>query len=423
MAAQKTIFRQEALKKQLNDESLITAVHTIQYKWWLTLVTLTIIVLAVLLWSIFGSVATRVEGKGILLNSSGQLYQADTVDAEGQITAIKVTLGQTVKKGQQIATLENIGLNKQLEASKNYLTKLQAQYDHYQTQFQQELFERQQRLTRQNNLLGEIIETENEHLSHAQKLFDDLVEAQKRGTVTRLQLINAQQDYYGTQREIAHAKQRIIDNEMAEQTFEDSWQQRLRDLQLRIKEAELDFENLQQKVNLSKQIVSPVDGTIIAISGVVGSHIMPGDAVATIASSGHGLDALLFVLPRDGKQVKSKMEALIVPENVKREEYGSIRGEVIDLSDYPMSQQAMQALFHNETLIKHFINNNAPPIMIRIKLRQDSSTPSGLQWTSSQGVSDVITPGTLVNGWITVRHQAPITLLIPTLKKLFGINT
>ena len=158
---------------------------------------------------------------------------------------------------------------------------------------------------------------------------------------------------------------------------------------------------------------------IIAVHKGIGDHVKPGDTIVTIASAGKGLDAVIFVSPKDGKRIKVGMPALIVPNTVNREEFGSIRGKVIKVSNYPITQNAMIALLHNEELVKLFAKDSAP-ILVRVRLLLNSKTYSGYDWTSSQGPRQLITPGTLVNGRIVVRRQAPITLMIPTFKKILG---
>lgn len=113
------------------------------------------------------------------------------------------------------------------------------------------------------------------------------------------------------------------------------------------------------------------------------------------------------------------MKALIVPSVIKKEEYGSMLGKVSYVSPYPSNSDSMKAVLKNTELVQHLSEKNLP-IEIRILLQKDASTASGFQWTSASGPPQAITAGTMVEINIIVRKQAPVTLLLPGLKKLFG---
>ena len=55
---------------------------------------------------------------------------------------------------------------------------------------------------------------------------------------------------------------------------------------------------------------------------------------SSIASEGDGLDALVYLSPQAGKQVKSNMQALVSPTTVEKSEYGSIYGKVTQVLNF-----------------------------------------------------------------------------------------
>ncbi|MDF2867869.1 MAG: putative efflux pump rane fusion protein, partial [Gammaproteobacteria bacterium] len=57
-----------------------------------------------------------------------------------------------------------------------------------------------------------------------------------------------------------------------------------------------------------------------------------------------------------------------------------------------------------------------------IDLIEDQKTYSGFRWTSSQGPNLLIGNGTLATATVTIKEQAPITLIIPALKRFFGLG-
>jgi len=54
-------------------------------------------------------------------------------------------------------------------------------------------------------------------------------------------------------------------------------------------------------------------------------------------------------------------------------------------------------------------------------LEVDPSTPSGFQWSSSQGPPFGISSGTLCKARAITRQVRPIELVLPLLRKFFGV--
>jgi HlyD family secretion protein len=115
------------------------------------------------------------------------------------------------------------------------------------------------------------------------------------------------------------------------------------------------------------------------------------------------------------------MPALVTPSTIKREAFGSIKGTVNTVLAHPSDPDAMMAILHNEKLVQSFSKDNAP-LLVRMTLHKNPQTLSGFLWSSSQGPTQKITAGTLVQVAIKVRETRPIRLLIPTLRKMIGIT-
>lgn len=74
---------------------------------WLSLLALGLVILAVILWGIFGSIPVQVTGQGILL-SAGGIHDVVSPGA-GLIISMPVSAGDVVQAGQIIATLDGGG--------------------------------------------------------------------------------------------------------------------------------------------------------------------------------------------------------------------------------------------------------------------------------------------------------------------------
>ena len=174
---------------------------------------------------------------------------------------------------------------------------------------------------------------------------------------------------------------------------------------------------LQEKLNLSNVVHSPVEGVVIGLQTSIGSVVKGGNPVVSIASLGTGMDVIVFIPVQDGKRIKPGMNALISPSTFKQEEFGSIKGQVKTVSQFPTTKKAMMAILQNEQLVE-FLLKQGPPITVKIRLMDDPDTYSRLAWSSSKGPQQRVTPGSLASVRITVREQRPISLILPAFRKI-----
>ena len=76
----------------------------------------------------------------------------------------------------------------------------------------------------------------------------------------------------------------------------------------------------------------------------------------------------------------------------------------------------MMRVLHHEQLVQTFLaETGGSPIAFRAALVADPSTPSGYAWSSGLGPDLELSSGTSCAGFVTVRTQRPLSLLLPGL--------
>lgn len=125
MVTQKNqLFRKEALEKVASPEQLDQLIKITSPKRWFSLFALGSLVAAGLTWSILGRIPIIVTGRGVLIYPS----KVVTVQASnpGRILELNVEVGEMVKKGQILATIDQSELKKQLQLSRDKLAQFGA---------------------------------------------------------------------------------------------------------------------------------------------------------------------------------------------------------------------------------------------------------------------------------------------------------
>lgn len=102
------LFSKESLAKLSSPERLDTLLEVTTPIGWMALTAMCIMVFSILMWSVFGALVDKVEGVGILLDSSG-IARVSSVSS-GRVESVRVRTGDRVKKGDVIATLQMPGL-------------------------------------------------------------------------------------------------------------------------------------------------------------------------------------------------------------------------------------------------------------------------------------------------------------------------
>lgn len=411
------LIREKALQQQVTSEQFDKLITVTSIPAWIALVLIAVILLFVLGWGIFGTIPEYVRGQGILLAQSGSVFSAQGPEAGGYLASILVQPGDLVKKNETIAYLKNNDLAGKVAVQQQYVDKLTKDFQDLTVASQQELATHKTSTAKVNENLQESLIAEQSKLTHIQETLKVVQEYYKKGLVTRFQLLEITRSFYDTQSSIQQKKQAVTNNEVELNKFIDEWNDRLRNIDLKLKQENYNLDNLKSQLALAGAVLSPVAGVVIDIDTNIGSKVDATTAIATIASIGGGMDAVIFVPAVDGKRIKANMRTLISPANVKREEYGSMVGQVLSVSEYPTNAKSMLALLQNQELVDKFTKEGAP-VAVRVQLQHDATSKSGLQWTSSKGPNMIITPGTIVTSLITVREEPPLALVIPTVKKI-----
>jgi HlyD family secretion protein len=121
------IFRKVSLERLSSPEQLDQMVQVTDPRGWIALAGLGALLLAAIVWGIWGSIPTEAQGDGILLRQGGI---SDLVaNATGQVQEMLVSVGDVIEKGQPVARIQQDALLRQIADDRSKLAILRAQYD------------------------------------------------------------------------------------------------------------------------------------------------------------------------------------------------------------------------------------------------------------------------------------------------------
>lgn len=412
------IFRKAALNRLANPENLDRTLTVTTSKAWLAVSTAVLIAAAVVTWSVTGEVSTYVQAPGILLDRGGEVV--DVVSAgRGRLTRIVTTAGTSVEKDDIVALVANEEVTERYRSALAVVAERVDSLEKYRATAAEEdaiiaehLARQRSRLDRLEASARQSVETARARFEDHRQLFDDRV-------VTRLTLDRSQQAFDGAEQELFRTLRERDTLEFHEVQRQNERSAAIAQREARLQEAERRVVEIATQLD-TQRITTPVTGLVTEIKAQTGAILNPGQAVLSIKTGGESIEALIYVPAADGKTIEAGMEALISPVTVRREEYGSILGTVLNVSSFPVTQEGMVAVLQNRDLART-LSEGGSPYAARVALDPDPFTRSGYAWTSPKASDETISSGTLATVEIKVAAKPPIALVVPLIQEALGL--
>jgi HlyD family secretion protein len=418
---QSRLFRKVALDRLSSPEQLDAMVQVVTLRSWIALAPFISLLALALAWGIFGSIPTKVTGKCLLIQTGG--LRDVTAGSAGRITEMTVKVGDILTVGQTVALLAQPDIAERIRTSEDRMAELRRQESELQGQISRaqglsrSLVEQQRSaLERQITAAQERSRVVNERIKSQQSLFE-------QGLITRQTLLNSQNELAATQQEIENARSQLQQASLRGAEDDKRALQEITAARNQISETRRSLQSLQSNLALATQVTSSYAGRIVELKAGPGTLISQGSALLTVESADGGrneLEAVIYIPATEGKKVAQGMDAQIVPSTVKREEHGFMLARVHAVSEYAATAESMLATLQNRQIVQELAAGSSP-IEVRATL-QAADTASGFRWSSADGPPFKVRTGTLGTAEIVVHRQAPITLVIPLLRKSLGLD-
>ncbi len=414
-----SLFRKVALERMSSPEQLDQLLRVTTPRAWIALTGLVALVGVTVLWGVLGQVTTKVQGQGVLIRSGG--VQSVVPTGAGRVLEVRVQVGQHVNSGQVIATIAQPSLEEKLRMAKAQLSNARKQRDDLlrvrssRTRLQLEFLKKQR-----TNLEAQI-----QDLQREAKLVEDQIpvdeELLAKGLVTRQQTYATRQRLVAIQGDIASRRAQISQIDAQEfQTANESMESNLRE-ENSVAELMREIALLEWELDTASKVMTTHAGQVLEIKVSPGSLVQAGTPVISLQPDVVTLEAILYVPARTAKEVRPGMAAEISPTEIRREEFGFVRGKVTFVADYPATEQALMRIFENAPLVQTLAADGAVT-EVQVELQRDPATPSGYRWSSGSGPPGQLSGGTLCRGDIVTRTQRPASLVFPFVRQTIGLR-
>jgi HlyD family secretion protein len=182
------------------------------------------------------------------------------------------------------------------------------------------------------------------------------------------------------------------------------------------------IERHQKQLQRDREIITEYDGRVLELTAVEGSVVNFGQRLLQLDTrrDNDEIMALAYFEDKIGKYLQVGIPVRVSPLTLDQKRYGSIRGEIYSVSDYPVTPEAViNAVGNQEVAAK--LTQGGFQIEAFVKLKSDPHSPSGYAWTSRQGPEVEITAGTTADVWVSYEERSPISFVMPKLREWSGL--
>lgn len=415
-AESSTIFRDEALAYISTPNDVNKIITVVGPGIWLLIVVFVTAIGIALGWLFYGGIPITLQGQGILIPRGGIFKTITSPDGLNVIKDLPVTIGQVVKKDQVIAFLDNPEITQSIVVRTQYVDDLKKKRDALAIEAQESAQEKNKNYESQKNIIESSLQRQN---SYQQQLENNLEKQHlllKRGYAKQQQVLDIERQIHAIKEEKSRSQERLTQLEKELLVNEENWNQRKRELDLKIVDEERSLSDLKTRQETVKAIKSPLEGKIISIHRKVKDKVPANEPLVTLSRGDkEELEALIYLNPLEGKEVKAGMAVYMIPTHLEKEYVGYIKGQIVDVSPYPETARSLMATLQNEELVKKF-SETSPPISARIKIQKDEQ-----KGEDSPVKLFKLSPGTWIYGRVIIESRSPIAIIIPELKKWIGI--
>jgi HlyD family secretion protein len=411
------IFRQTSLDRlsspeQLDQLLVITSPHA-----WCALGASLLLLLAVCVWGFTGRITTTAAATGVIVRQGGVLNVV--TNGGGVVTSIAVKPGSPVEARQVIAIIDQPALDQQLALLQRARDEAIMNRDHsFHSDTEAAQLKGASNERAKTNLLAKIGELQEragllkEQVEVEQQLFS-------KGLVTNQQVLDMKQRLVELNDEVATENAQLIQLDAEKFTITAQPEQQKVEWQMKVTDLDRQIASANERINIASHVVSPYDGEVLELKVSPGSTVAEGEPIVSIQPQRQNLEVLAYIPSLSSKDLRVGMDAEISPSNVKREEYGFMRGHVDYVADFPATDAAMMRNFENKILVQS-LAESGPVTEIRATLTPNSTTRTGFAWSTSAGPAMAVTSGTICRMDVVTRREKPISLVFPFLRAKLG---
>ncbi len=408
-----TIFRDEALAYISTPNDVNKIITVVGSGTWILIAVFVGAMGMALGWLFYGSIPITLQGQGILIPKGGIFKTITSPEGLNVIKDLTVKTGQVVEKDQVVAFLDNPEITKTIAVRTHYVDDLKKKRDDLASDAAKSIKEKTEHYEKQKTIIEESLKRKEDYQIQLETNLEKQRMLLEKGYARQQNVLDVESQLNALKEENLRSKERLVQLEKELMVDQENWTQKEREIALKLTDEERGLEDLKTRQETTKTVKSPLKGKVISIHHKIRDNVAANEPLITLSQGDESqLEALIYLNPLEGKEVKVGMVVYMIPTHLEKEHVGYIRGEIIDVSPYPETVRSLMSTLQNEELVKKF-TESSPPISTRISITKDQQKDQ-----KSPVEFFKLSPGTWIYGRVIVERRSPFAIIIPEIKKL-----
>ena len=298
-------FRKAALEKLSTPEKLDQLIKVTSPKGWIALSTVVIALTTAIAWSFFGNVKTKLNVVGVLLG--GEIHEV-VATSQGQLISLHVNIGDIIKEGAVIASIEQPELFQQIEEVKASLKEREFDLQQLLSYGNQDTRLQGQLIQQQRSSIDLQTQSENKNLEFLRNQLETEKNLLKQGLITNSQVVNTQQQIEAAKNSIERLKSQMMQTSSQKLNIGFDLQQKININKQRIAENKRRLKHLEERYDIQTNIRSSYAGEVLEVLTDAGVIVAQGTPLFKLKNSsqiaGDKLRGVLYIPSQDGKKIK-----------------------------------------------------------------------------------------------------------------------
>jgi HlyD family secretion protein len=418
------IARSEAVAQMSSVEQLDRRLVVISRSSWVLLVVAGLLTTICIGWGLVGRIPDVVEGEGVLAPLGTQPVEVSSPSAYGGVVELIAPEGEMVEIGDPLVRIHNRELELAVEAARSELDLLKDQDDRLTAAEDRILQQRKVSLEAQLAAAKEITEQTRSIASLLAEEIENLEALVKDRLIPQSELVTAEQNHFSALQQITRQETIVTEAQADYESLLTSTEQARLARAGGIATAESRLATAETRMAASTLVVAPIAGEVLEHMVDLGSSVAVGADVVSIrpaAGDDAGIEGTAYVPYGVGRRIRPGMAVQASLPFARPSKYGYVVGRVVSVSTYVSSASASVHL-GSRVLADQLTRRLGPMLEVRIAFEEDSSTPTGLRWTSGRGYLEEIEFPALCGIRVLVAENRPIDLVLPWIKDVLGLD-
>jgi HlyD family secretion protein len=416
---QSRIFRQISLERLSSPEQLDHIIRITDSRRWAGLLGILFLLMLGMAWAFEGSLPTAYSGSGMIIGQGGITNVLS--EGEGQVLSLDVSAGQHVKPKQIVAQIAQPDQLEEIGSQREELEQSRRDEDRALKRRREQLVLETEALRIEKAGIRQRIDFCKEELKLATEEAAEVQRSREKGSAGTPQIMAAAGKIVAIKTGIAESEAKLKQFDAQEHQLRSQVEERYEQSRTRIDELQRKLTLAQKHLRSVQAVAAPYGGEVVELKAYAGAPVNPGSPILSLQREGGLLEAVVYIPAAQAKDVRPGMEAQVSPSNVRRDEYGYIKGTVTFVADFPATPSALMRNFQNETFVAT-LSRSGLVTELHVALNPDKTSANGFGWSSSKGPPVTISSGTICGVVVVTGRRKPLSFLLPALKGKVGLS-